>query len=147
VSELDDILSRPGNVLLIDWPLPEVPEALARAGWTVHVKGGPGATDFAVREVEEGRLVTRHTGKQPEHLDVVYLHRPLKELAGAVAAACQTGARLIWYQSGLAPDGTRDPRGCWLAPEQSQRARTEVEAAGLSYVDDCYIAAAVSGRS
>jgi hypothetical protein len=42
--------------------------------------------------------------------------RKPQQLAGAVATACQTGARLIWYQSGLSSDGTRDPAGLsWSA--------------------------------
>ncbi len=127
-------------VLLVDFPSEDVPVALVRAGCAVHVKGGPGPTDFGVRELHDSAVVARRTGAPPEHVDVVYAHRPLGELAALVQAAAAMGARVFWYQSGVAPDGTKDPRGCWLRPEDSARVRAQVEAAGMAYVDDSYIA-------
>jgi hypothetical protein len=49
------------------------------------------------------------------------------------------GAWALWYQSGLISDGGKDARGCWLSEDDSQRARTLVERAGLLYLDDRYI--------
>jgi hypothetical protein len=134
-----EILKGHPSVLLIDWPAAEVPDALVRAGYEVHVKAGPGPDDFGVRQLQDGAVVARRTGRRPDRVDVVYAHRPLAELPGVVQAAADLGARAVWYQSGLAAGGTKDPRGCWLPPEQSRLARAHVEARGLAYIDDCYI--------
>jgi sugar phosphate isomerase/epimerase len=96
-----------------------------------------------VRELQDEEVITRATGRPPEHVDLVYVHRPLTELARAVELAKTFGARAVWYQSGLAAPGTKDPRGCWLSPEDSQRARQAVETAGLLYLDNPYIVSAM----
>lgn len=127
-------------MLLIDWPAPEVPETLVRAGWVVHVKSGSGPEDFTVRELQADDVVARKTGHPPEHIDLVYVHRPLHELPQAVHLAKRLGARTVWYQSGLRSDGTKDPRGCWLSAEDSERARKCVEDVGLQYLQEPYIA-------
>ncbi len=139
MSEAVELLRSSQSVLLIDWPSPEVPEALARAGLAVHVKNGPRPTDFAVRELQDKDVTTRATGRRPEHVDLVYVHRPLDELPRAVELARALDARAVWYQSGLAAPDTKKPRGCWLSAEDSQRARKAVETAGMRYIDDAYI--------
>jgi predicted CoA-binding protein len=119
------------SVVLVDWPSREVPETLAWAGWTVHVKGGPGPDDFSVWEIVDGSPVSRPTGRRPEHVDLVYVHRPVDELPGIVAIARELGARALWYESG-------SPAG-----ESTPSARSLAEAAGLLYVDDRDIVEAV----
>jgi hypothetical protein len=57
-----------------------------------------------------------------------------------VALARELGATTLWYQSGLAEHGVRDPTGCWLSDQSARQIRSLVEAAGLGYVDDVYIA-------
>jgi hypothetical protein len=57
-----------------------------------------------------------------------------------VASALAVGAGAVWIQSGRAPDGAQDPRGCWLSEEDAAQARAVVEAAGLDYLDQPYIA-------
>jgi predicted CoA-binding protein len=147
MSDAEQILMKSSSVLLIDWPSAEVPDTLARAGWTVHVKGGPGADDFSVRELQNGTVTSRETGHRPDHVDLIYLHRPLAELPQVIGIASGIGARALWYQSGLRSDGGRDPRGCWLAQDDSQHARALVEKAGLLYLDDRYIVDAVNELS
>ncbi|HEU5002209.1 MAG TPA: hypothetical protein VFW71_05445 [Actinomycetota bacterium] len=49
----DEILAAARTVVLVDCPSRSVPEALARAGFTVGVKGGAGPADFSVFEVDE----------------------------------------------------------------------------------------------
>jgi predicted CoA-binding protein len=88
-----------------------VPDTLAGAGYAVFVKNGPGPEDF--------------NPAPPEHIDLVYCHRPLEELPGIVAQAKELGAQAVWCQS------------------PSPEARRLVESAGLRYFGEEYIADAV----
>jgi predicted CoA-binding protein len=143
VTDADQILEATHSVLLVDWPSKDVPEALARAGLTVVVKGGPEPDNYSAYEVEDGEVVTRRVGRPPEHVDLVYSYRPLEELPGIVGTADMLGAKVVWCQSGLASSGAHDPLGCWVPDDTSQAARRIVEAAGLAYIDSTYIADAV----
>ena len=134
------VLAGHPTVLLIDFPSEDVPIALVKAGCVVHVKGGPGPNDFGVREANDGVVVARRTGRPPDQVDVVFAHRPPEELPALVRWAHELGARVFWYQSGLAAGGTADPRGYWVPPEESAHLRAQVEAAGMSYIDDRDIA-------
>ena len=135
-----EILARSGTVVVIDWPSRDVPEALARAGLTVAVKGGPGPADFTAWELAGDQVTTRPLGAAPARAGLVYAHRPLAELPGVVSLAVSLRAGAVWRQSGLREGGDRDPAGCWLPPGESAAGRELAEAAGLAYVDDCYIA-------
>lgn len=127
------------SILVIDWPSKEVPEALARAGFEVVVRGGPGPEDYSCYEVKGGQVVARRLGRAPERADLVYCYRPLNELPGVIASAQALHARTIWTQSGLDSDGKRNPRGCWLAEAALQQARDLVQSAGLLHVAEPYI--------
>jgi predicted CoA-binding protein len=140
-----ELLRARGTIVLVDWPSRDVPEALARAGFAVHVSGGPGPDDFSVWEVRDGSVTTRRSGVPPAHVDSLYVHRPPAEVPALIRYAADAGAHLLWYQSGLAPDGARDARGCWLPAEESARLRQLAEGAGLAYVDDRFIVDAVAG--
>jgi predicted CoA-binding protein len=140
VSEAEQILRTAGTILVVDWPSKDVPETLARTGYTVVVKGGPGPADYSFHELRDGEIVRRPAGGPPPGADLVYAHRPVDELAGIASLARQVGAIAVWYQSGLASAGTKDPHGCWMEPAASQTARTVIEAAGLTYVESPYIA-------
>jgi hypothetical protein len=131
---------------VIDWPSRDVPASLAFAGFTVFVKGGPGPADYAAWELDGGEPVSRPLGREPAHVDLVYCHRPLRELPGIIALAGRLGARALWWQTGLASDGTRDPSGCWVPPQESRQARELAGASGLAYVDGVYIADAARAR-
>ena len=111
----------------------------------MRVKGGPEPGNYSALELRDGNVARRAVGRPPEPVDVVYVHRPLGELPQLVATAKSLGARAVWYQSGLASAGTKDPKSCWLPEGASARARILVESAGLRYVDDVYIADAVRG--
>jgi hypothetical protein len=58
---------------VIDWPSREVPETLARAGFHVVVRGGPGPEDYLAYELDSSRnlaqnpdeVVVRHIGRAP----------------------------------------------------------------------------------
>lgn len=146
VTDAEQILEAAGSILVVDWPSRDVPETLARAGFTVVVKSGPGPDDYTAHESSDGEIVVHPIGHAPDHADIVYAHRPLEELPGIVTMARAVGAGTVWYQSGVAAGGASDPKGCWLPDDQSRAARATVESAGLSYVDDTYLADAVRRR-
>ena len=140
-----EILARCRSVLVIDWPSRDVPASLAAAGFTVTVKSGPGPGDYTAWEVAGGEVVTRHLGHAPEHIDLVYCHRPFGELPSIIEMARRLGATAVWRQSGLNSTGVKAPDGCWLPPGESQQGRELADAADLSYIDDIYIAYAARG--
>lgn len=143
VTEAEQILESASSVLVVDWPSKDVPDTLARAGYTVVVKSGPEPDNYLVHELHDGEIVARNVGRPPGQVDVVYSHRPLAELPGIIAMARDTGAQAVWCQSGLASAATTDPKGCWVPDDASREARSLVESAGLRYVEDTYIADAV----
>ena len=138
-----ELLKSVRKVLVIDWPSREVPELLARAGFHVVVRGGPGPEDFSTYEMNNGEIVVRKVGRRPERADLVYSFRPLDELPDIIAVAKTLNARTVWTQSGLSAEGVRDPKGCWVREEQQELARNLVQAAGLNYLSEPYIGDAV----
>lgn len=145
MTDAEGVLRAAKSALVVDWPSRDVPDTLARAGYTVIVKGGPEPHQYSVHEVRDGALTLRELGRAPEHVDLLYSHRPLEELPGLVAMAKAIGATTVWCQSGLASAGVKDPTGCWVTDDESREARGLVESAGLAYVDGVYIADAVRG--
>ncbi len=132
------------TVLLIDWPSRDVPDTLARGGFTVVSNDGP--DEYNAYEVEGGEVRVRDVGQLPERADLVYTHRPIDELPEIVDTAKSVGAKAVWIQSGLDKGGAKDPRGVWFPTAQSDKARKIVEGAGITYIDAPYIADAVRGR-
>ncbi len=143
MTEAEQLLEATDSVLVIDWPTREVPETLARAGFGVVVKGGPEPDNYTAHAVREGQVVARRLGHAPDHVDLVFAYRPVSEVPAIVVLAKEVGASGVWFQSGRASNGDDDPKGCWMPEGESQTAREIVEAAGLAYVDDTYIADAV----
>ena len=143
MTSAEDVLATARTVLVVDWPSKDVPETLARGGFEVVVHGGPAPEDYTAYELRDDRVVTRRVGRPPDHADVVYSYRPLDELAGIVDLARAVGARTVWVQSGLVAEGEKDPTGCWLPEGAASEPRAVVEAAGLAYLDQPYIADAV----
>ena len=141
------ILARTSSILLIDWPSRDVPTALCAAGFAVTVQGGPGPADYTAWEVKDGEAVTFHIGRAPDHVDLVYWHRPFSELPSIIAVAQRLGATTIWRQTGLTSTGARAPNGCWVPPGESDQARDLAAGAGLGYIDDVYIADAARSLS
>jgi isohexenylglutaconyl-CoA hydratase len=125
-------------VLLVDWPSREVPETLARCGFTTLVKAGPEPDRYDAWELQGDVVITRGVAA-PTHVDLVYVHRPLAELPALVELARKLGAATLWLQSGKREGGDADPRGCWLADEERAQARARVEAAGLAWIDEPYL--------
>lgn len=140
------LLAATKTILLVDWPSRDVPDSLARHGFTVISDDGPRAADYNAYEVDGDEVRVRPLASPPQKVDLVYTHRPIDELPETVDTAKSMGARAVWLQSGRDSTGAADPRGCWLPADESARARQIVEGAGLIYVDATYIADAVRTR-
>jgi hypothetical protein len=147
MTDAGEVLGAAGTFLLVDWPTRDVPDTLAHAGFEVVAHGGPGPEDYFAYEVVDGEVVERRMGRAPAQADVVWTFRPLAELPDIVEMAQSVGARAVWVHSGLAAGGAKDPQGCWLPAEDAAGARAVVEAAGLDYLDQPYVADAVRRRS
>jgi predicted CoA-binding protein len=143
MADPQELLRDARVVVLHDWPSEDVPDTLTRAGYDVIVFGGPNPDDVFRNELRDGEVVVNRIGVPPTEADLVYCFRPVEELPGIVNAAAGMGAKAVWRQSGRNDSGERDPRGCASSPEESALARTLVEQAGLTYVEDSYIADAV----
>jgi predicted CoA-binding protein len=146
VGEAQWVLDAAHTVVVVDWPTKDVPETLARAGYTVLVKGGPEPDNYWAYEVQGAQVVSRRAGQAPAAADLVYSYRPVEELPGIVAMAQRLGASALWLQSGMTSDGTKAPNGCWMDQAASRAAREIVESAGLTYLEALYIADEVRSR-
>ena len=85
-------------------------------------------------------LVTTPLPQAPDKVDLVHL-----DIGHAfddyVDLAARLGAATVWYHSARTrPPQPADNRGTWVPAAQSARQREVVEAAGMTYVDDHYIA-------
>jgi hypothetical protein len=145
MADPTELLSGAKTVLLIDWPSRDVPDTLARGGFTVVSSDGP--DEYNAYEVAGTGVRVRAVGQPPKRADLVYTHRPIDELPDIIDAAKAAGAKAVWIQSGLDTAGVKDPRGCWFPDAESTRAREIVERAGLVYIESPYIADAVRGRT
>ncbi|HEV3484908.1 MAG TPA: hypothetical protein VG106_05840 [Vicinamibacterales bacterium] len=109
------------RVLLIDWPSREVPDSLARAGFSVTAQERDGT--YAAYEMD-GAVVARRDVEEPEGVDAVYAYRPLDELAEIADVAARLGATTLYWETGPSP----------ATPQDVARARQVVERAGLDFV-------------
>jgi hypothetical protein len=135
-----DLLAAAHEILLVDWPSKDVPDALASAGFRVTVQGGPGPEDYFAHEWIHGLPVERRVGRPPERADLVYSYRPINELPGIIGTAKDLQAKTIWTQSGLSAPGVNDPKGCWLPDEELIQIQHLAHSAGLQHVAQPYIA-------
>jgi hypothetical protein len=71
--------------------------------------------------------------------NLIYSHRPFRELPEIIVTAKELHAKIIWTQSGVSAAGVDDPKGCWVPAEEQRLARNLVEAPGLNYVTEPYI--------
>jgi predicted CoA-binding protein len=137
-TDAEKALAAASAILVVDWPSRDVPDTLARSGLAVIADEGPG--NYRRYDLHGGAVQVRTLAHAPERVDIVYAHRPLDELSEIVLTAKQLAATTVWIQSGRDSGGRKEPTGCWLAPDDSRRARGIVEGAGLRYVDAPYIA-------
>lgn len=134
-----EILQAAKTILVIDWPSKDVPESLARVGFEVMLRGGPGPEDYAAYEFRDGKVVVRRTGRAPESADLIFSYLPVRELPEIIADAKKLRAKAIWTQSGRSPAGEEDPMGCWLSEDELQTARDLTRVAGIDHVAAPYI--------
>ena len=146
MADIAALLSATKTVLLVDWPSRDVPDTLARHGFTVISDEGPRSSAYMAYEADRDEVRVRPLEGPPATADLVYAHRPIDELPGIVETAKRLGARAVWLQSGRDSSGAKDPRGVWLPQEESRKAREIVESAGLTYLDTPYIVDAVRAR-
>jgi predicted CoA-binding protein len=144
MTDVAKLLAGMKTVLLVDWPSRDVPDTLARSGFTVVSNDGP--DEYNAYEMEGGEVRVRDAGQLPKTADLLYTHRPIDELPEIVDTAKAVGAKAVWIQSGRDKTGAKDPRGSWLSEADSASARKVVEAAGLSYIESPYIADAVRAK-
>lgn len=135
-----EVLAAARRILLVSFIGPEVPVTLASAGFDVVAKTGPGPNDWASCRAVGGELVTTPLSQPPDHVDLVHL-----DIAHAfdeyVELAARLGAATVWHHSARTrPPEPADNRGTWVPARQSARQRQIVEASGMTYVDDHYIA-------
>ena len=86
------------TVLLVDYPGRRVPDAFARAGFVTYVHGGPEPDNYSVHELQGEDVVVRDIGVPPDQIDLVYVYRPVEELADILAFAQARGARAAWLE-------------------------------------------------
>jgi predicted CoA-binding protein len=139
MADVAALLAATKTILLVDWPSRDVPDTLARHGYTVFSE----EDEVRVYEAQGSEVRVRSVERLPEHADLVYAHRPIDELQGIVETAKSIGAKAIWLQSGRDSTGAKDPRGCWSLPEESAKAHAIVEGGSLAYIESPYIADAV----
>lgn len=127
------------SIVLISFVGPEVPTTLLRAGFEVTAKVGPAPGDWAKCSLSGDDLVTTPAAR-PSSADLMHLDVG-GEFEEYLATAKEMGAKTFWYHSATtAHPAPADSRGCWLPAARSARQRAEAEAAGMSYIDDLYIA-------
>jgi predicted CoA-binding protein len=144
MTDIAALLRGTKSVLLVDWPSRDVPDTLARGGFTVVSNDGP--DQYNVYEVAGDEVRVHDVGELPKQADLVFSHRPIDELPEIVSTAESVGAKAVWIQSGRDASGAKDPHGCWMSPADSKKARAIVEEAGLTYIETPYIAEAVRAR-
>src|SRR5215207_4399735 len=117
MTDVSRVLAETKTVVLVDWPSREVPDTLARRGFTVIANEGP--ETYTAYEAHAGHVRTRSVNGLP-HAELVYAYRPIDELPDIVQTATAVGATVVWL------DSARD-----LAPADVARARELVEEAGF----------------
>ena len=140
MNSIDQLLEEADKVLMIDWPGEDCPRSMLRAGFTVF---GQEPSGWLRYELKHRQLQKHSMASPPAHADLVFCYRPVEELPDYLETARRLGAKVFWYQSGLASAKTEYLRGCWLSEETRTKVRRMVEDAGLIYIDEVYIGDAV----
>ena len=120
------LLAETKTVVLVDWPSREVPDTLARRGFTVIANEGP--ETYTAYEAHAGDVRTRSVTGLPQSAELVYAYRPIDELPDIVQIAAAVGATVVWLDSASR-----------LAPADVVRARELVEEAGFVFVTESSI--------
>jgi hypothetical protein len=143
MTDLRALLEGAKTIELVDWPHPDVPATLDRAGYLVVGHEPDGYKHYEVvvdpADAAAGRsfplddgayLVCRPLGVLPDRIDIVNTFRPAEEQPDIVREALKIGARVIWLEPGQAT---------------SAEARKIAEDAGATFIDGVGIAETVRG--
>lgn len=135
-QDLGALLSGVRTILLVDWPTPEGPATLIRAGYAVYGHEPDGLREHVIDEaagrfpLEGGEFLADRMVDEVSGVDLVCTFRPPEEQVEMVEDAIDRGARVFWVEPG---EGT------------SEEARAAAEAAGLAFVDGASLWGTVSG--
>jgi|SRR5580693_4999704 predicted CoA-binding protein len=92
-----DILKGAKTILLVDWPNPDVPKSLLKAGLTVF--GYSPDKYSAIEQADNGELVFRKLDEQPTSVDIVNVYRPEAEHAAIISDhVLPLKAKALWLQ-------------------------------------------------
>src|SRR3954467_8345431 len=116
MTDASRVLAETKTVVLVDWPSREVPDTLARRGFTVIANEGP--ETYTAYEADGNDVRTRSVAGLPQSAELVYAYRPIDELPDIVQSATAVGATTVCLHA--AGD---------LAPADAARARDLVERA------------------
>lgn len=130
MTSISRLLAETTTVVLVDWPSREVPDTLARHGFSVIAAEGP--ETYTAYEAHEGEVRTHSVDGLPQSAELVYAYRPIDELPDIVHTATAVGATAVWLHP------ARD-----LAPADAAGARELVERAGLVFITEPSILDAV----
>lgn len=127
------------DILLISWVSKDIPRVLVEAGFSVVAKNGPEPDHWDRAELRGGDVVFTRVDP-PAHADLLHLDWTIG-FHEYLALARSIGVRTFWYHSSRTkPPAPADVAGCWLPARKSARLREAVEAAGMRYIDDHYVA-------
>jgi predicted CoA-binding protein len=89
------ILENTKTILLVDWPNPEVPRSLIKAGFTVF---GYSPDRYSAIELgDDEKLIFRQLDNQPDSVDIVNVFRPEEEHAGIInGRVLPLKAKVLW---------------------------------------------------
>lgn len=89
------ILENAKTILLVDWPNPEVPRSLLKAGFIVF---GYSPDRYSAIELDDNEnLVFRKLDDQPDSVDIVNVFRPEEEHAGIInSRVLPLKAKVLW---------------------------------------------------
>ncbi len=89
------ILENTKAILLVDWPSPEVPRSLLKAGFIVF---GYSPDRYSAIELDDNEnLVFRKLDDQPDSVDIVNVFRPEEEHAGIInSRVLPLKAKVLW---------------------------------------------------
>jgi len=149
MEHLQPLLESARVIELIDWPHPDVPATLIRAGYSVVGHEPDGFKTYMIVSDEPpgrtfpitggGFLTSEPLDALPDVVDVVNTFRPADEQPDIARGVIDIGAKALWIQPG---------------ESTSDSAREIIEDAGLVFVCDVDIAVAgaelgieVEGRS
>ena len=140
MDDIERVLREARTIALYDWPGPEFPATLHRAGYLVvghepdgakhyHVSSAPDASQRPMALGSGEHLLSEPIDQLPETVDILATYRPPEEQLDIARDAVKLGAECYWIEPG---EGT------------SAEAREFARANGMLLVEGESLAAAVT---